>query len=129
MARPEGLKYLKSHEWCRVEGEYAWIGVSDYALEQLGEPVHLEVRKLDEDIMQEEIFGEIESTKAVSDLYAPLTGRIVERNEEIIDEPSSLGEDPFGKGWIVKIRIEKPAEVAELLDDAGYQKVIDEDDH
>lgn len=129
MARPEGLKYLESHEWCRIDGEFAYIGITDYAVEQLGEPVHLDVRKLDDDIMHGEIFGEIESTKAVSDLYAPLTGRIVERNEELISDPSKIGEDPFGNGWILKIQIEKAAEADALLDDAAYQKVIDADDH
>jgi glycine cleavage system H protein len=129
MARPKNLRYLKTHEWVRVEGEFAWIGITDYAVSHLNEVVFLDLPEVGTDIMMNEPFGEVESIKTVADLYAPVTGQIVERNDELVQELDVLTKDPFGKGWMLKVRMEKPAEVSSLLDDAGYQKVINAEKH
>jgi glycine cleavage system H protein len=129
MARPKNLRYLKTHEWVRVEGEFAWIGITDYAVSHLNEVVFLDLPEVGTDIMMNEPFGEVESIKTVADLYAPVTGQIVERNDELVQELDQLTKDPFGKGWMLKVRMEKPAEVSSLLDDAGYQKVINAEKH
>jgi glycine cleavage system H protein len=129
MARPKNLRYLKTHEWVRVEGEFAWIGITDYAVSHLNEVVFLDLPEVGTDIMMNEPFGEVESIKTVADLYAPVTGQIVERNDELMQELDILPKDPFGKGWMLKVRMEKPAEVNALLDDAGYQKVINAEKH
>jgi glycine cleavage system H protein len=125
MARPKGHGYLKTHEWARVDGEFAFIGISDYAVGQLSDLVFLDLPEVGRDIMQNEPFGEIESVKAVSDLYAPLTGEVVERNDRLIDDLDILKRDPWEDGWMLKIRMEKPTEVEALLDDSAYGKVIE----
>ena len=125
MARPEGYRYLKTHEWARVDGQFAWIGISEYAVSHLSDLVFLDLPDVGQDIMQNEPFGEIESVKAVSDLYAPITGEIVDRNERLIEELDILKRDPWDEGWLLKVRMEKPAEFENLLEDSSYQKVID----
>jgi glycine cleavage system H protein len=125
MPRPQNLRYMKTHEWCRVDGPFAYVGITDYAVSHLSDLVFLDLPELNTDIQQNEPFGEIESVKAVSDLYAPITGAVVERNERLMQELDLLAKDPFGAGWMLKIRMEKPSEVNNLLDDAAYQKVID----
>ena len=129
MAKPEGLRYLKSHEWARVDGEFAWIGISDHAVKQLSDLVFLDLPDTGSDIMQHEPFGEIESVKAVFDLYAPLTGEVVERNDALMEDLDLLKGDAYKDGWMLKIRMEKPSEAANLLDDGGYQKVLAEENH
>ncbi len=129
MARPKNLRFLKTHEWARVEGEFAYIGITDYAVSHLSDLVFLDLPEVRTDIQQNEPFGEIESVKAVSDLYAPMTGEVVERNERLMEELDLLTKDPYGTGWMLKIRIEKPSEINNLLDDAAYQKVIDSEQH
>ncbi|HYC77749.1 MAG TPA: glycine cleavage system protein GcvH [Planctomycetota bacterium] len=129
MPRPQNLRYLKSHEWCRVEGPFAYIGITDYAVSHLSDLVFLDLPEVNTDVQQNEPFGEIESVKAVSDLYAPVTGAVVERNEKLMQELDLLAKDPYGQGWMLKVRMEKPAEVNNLLDDAAYQKVVDADSH
>jgi glycine cleavage system H protein len=129
MARPKNLRYLKTHEWCRVDGEFAWIGITDYAVSHLNEIVFLDLPDVGTDVMANEPFGEVESIKTVADLYAPVTGQIVERNDELAQELDTLPKDPFGKGWMLKVRMEKPAEIEALLDDAAYQKVINSEKH
>lgn len=129
MARPQNLRYMKTHEWLRVEGPFAYVGITDYAVSHLSDLVFLDLPELNTDIQQNEPFGEIESVKAVSDLYAPITGAVVERNERLMQELDLLAKDPFGAGWMLKIRMEKPSEANNLLDDAAYQKVIDADNH
>ena len=128
MGRPEGLGFLKSHEWARVDGDIAWIGLSDYALDQLGDLVFLDLPEVGQDIMQNEPFGDIESVKTVSDLYAPLTGEVLERNERLSDMEhlASLKDDPYDKGWMLKVRMENPKEAENLLDAAGYEAAIAE---
>ena len=125
MARPDGYRYLKTHEWARVEGEFTYIGLSDFAISHLSDLVFLDLPDVGQDIMQNEPVGEIESVKAVSDLYAPMTGEVVERNDRLIDELEILKKDPWNEGWMLKVRMEKPSEFENLLDDASYQRVVD----
>ena len=125
MARPDGYRYLKTHEWARVEGEFTYIGLSDYAIRHLSDLVFLDLPDVGQDIMQNEPVGEIESVKAVSDLYAPMTGEVVERNDRLIEELEILKKDPWNEGWMLKVRMEKPSEFDNLLDDDAYQRVVD----
>lgn len=129
MPRPQNLRYMKSHEWVRIEGPFAYVGITDYAVSHLSDLVFLDLPEINTDVQQHEPFGEIESVKAVSDLYAPITGAVVERNERLLGELDLLGKDPFGQGWMLKVRMEKPTEVNNLLDDAAYQKIIDAESH
>jgi glycine cleavage system H protein len=129
MPRPKNLRYLKTHEWARAEGEFAWIGITDYAVSHLNDIVFLDLPDVGTDVMANEPFGEVESIKTVADLNAPVTGQIVERNDELMQELDQLTKDPFGKGWMLKIRMEKPAEFDALLDDDAYQKVINSEKH
>lgn len=129
MARPKNLRYMKSHEWARVDGEFAWIGITDYAVSHLNEVVFLDLPEVGTDVMANEPFGEVESIKTVADLYSPVTGQIVERNDELVEELDTLAKDPFGKGWMLKVRMEKPAEIDALLDDAAYQRVLNAEKH
>lgn len=126
MARPEGYRYLKSHEWARLDGEFAWIGISDHAVKHLSDLVFLDLPDVGQDIMQNEPFGEIESVKAVSDLYAPLTGEVVDRNEELIENLEILKKDPWDSGWMLKIRMEKPAEFDNLFEATDYKRSLSE---
>jgi glycine cleavage system H protein len=129
MPRPENLRYLKTHEWLRTEGPFAYIGISDYAVSHLSDLVFLDLPEVNTDIQQHEPFGEIESVKAVSDLYAPITGAVVERNEALLQSLDLLAKDPFGAGWMLKVRMEKPSEVDNLLDGAAYAKVIEAEEN
>ncbi len=129
MTRPNSLKYMKTHEWARLDGDFAWIGITDYAVQHLSDLVFLDLPEVGSDIMQNEPFGEIESVKAVSDLYAPLTGEVVERNDRLMEELDILKRDPFGEGWMLKIRMEKKSEANQLMDEAGYKKTLDSDNH
>ena len=122
--RPDDRKYRSSHEWVRVEGDHCWVGITDYAVGHLSDLVFLDLPDLGTDVMANEPFGEIESVKAVSDLYCPVTGEIVEHNEELLGDLTVLNKDPWDKGWMVKIRMEKPSELNDLLDAAGYEEVI-----
>ncbi len=124
MSRPDGYRFLKSHEWARVDGEFAWIGISDYAVKHLSDLVFLDLPDEGQDIMQNEPFGEVESVKAVSDLYAPLTGEVVERNEHLIENLDSLKKDPWKEGWMLKIRMEKPSEFENLIAADAYAKHV-----
>ncbi len=125
MARPEGYRYLKTHEWARIEGEFAYVGLSDFAIGHLSDLVFLDLPDVGHDIMQHEPFGEIESVKAVSDLYAPMTGEVVERNDRLIDNLDILKKDPWKDGWMLKVRMEKPVEFDNLFEPEAYQKVVD----
>jgi glycine cleavage system H protein len=125
MARPDGYRYMKSHEWARVEGEFAWIGITDFAVSHLSDLVFLDLPEVGQDIMANEPFGEIESVKAVSDLYAPVTGEVVERNDRLMEELDILKKDSYREGWMLKVRMEKPSEFDRLMDSTSYQKVID----
>jgi glycine cleavage system H protein len=127
MARPDSIKYMKTHEWVRVDGDFAWVGITDYAVQHLSDLVFLDLPEVGTDIMQKEPFGEIESVKAVSDLYAPVTGEVIERNDRLMEDLDILKKDPFGEGWMLKVRMEKKSEVAGLLDLAAYEKSLEPD--
>lgn len=121
---PNELKYTADHEWVRINGNEAVIGITDFAESELGEIVYVDVDTQGEKIERNEVFGSIEAVKTVSDLMMPMTGEVLEVNEELEDAPELVNEDPYGKGWIIKIAIENPAEADELLDAAGYQEKI-----
>lgn len=121
---PNELKYTADHEWVRINGNEAVIGITDFAQSELGEIVYVDVDTEGERIDRNEVFGSIEAVKTVSDLMMPMTGEVLEVNAELEDAPELVNEDPYGKGWIIKIAIENPAEADELLDAAGYQEKI-----
>ena len=122
--RPEGYRYLKSHEWIRVDGDVAYVGITDYAVGHLSDLVFLDLPDIGTDLMANEPFGEIESVKAVSDLYCPMTGEVLEQNEELLGDLAILNKDPFDKGWMIKLRLQKPVEIEDLLDGPAYEAVI-----
>ena len=118
------LKYTKDHEWVKVEGNQAIIGITDYAQGELGDIVYVEIEALGEDLKKEEIFGSVEAVKTVSDLFLPVSGKITEMNEELEDNPELINEDPYKKGWIIKMEIQNPAELEELLDSDSYKDLV-----
>ena len=118
------LKYTKDHEWVKVEGNQAIIGITDYAQGELGDIVYVEIEALGEDLKKEEIFGSVEAVKTVSDLFLPVSGKIIEMNEELEDNPELINEDPYEKGWIIKMEIQNPAELEELLDSDSYKDLV-----
>jgi len=121
--KPE-LKYTKDHEWIKVEGNVATIGITDYAQGELGDIVYVEIEALDEELQKEEIFGSVEAVKTVSDLFLPVSGKITHINESLDDNPELINEDPYNKGWIIKMEIQTPSELDELLDADSYQDLI-----
>lgn len=121
---PANLKYTSDHEWIRVEGNEAYVGITDFAQSELGEIVFVEVETVGETIEANAVFGSVEAVKTVSDLNLPVTGEILEFNEELEDHPELVNEDPYGKGWMVKISVNNPEELEGLLDAAGYQAII-----
>lgn len=116
--RPDDLKFQKSHEWCKIDGDVATIGISDYAVSHLSDLVFLDLPAVDSTVTAGETFGEIESVKAVSSLYSPITGEVIESNEELGDNLEWLSEEPFGKAWMIKVKL--TAEGADLMDGAAY---------
>ncbi|MEH0158303.1 glycine cleavage system protein GcvH [Limibacter armeniacum] len=122
---PEALKYTKDHEWIRVEGEYAYIGITDFAQKELGDIVYVDITSEEEDEVETgEVFGSVEAVKAVSDLFMPITGEIAELNEELEDAPELVNSDPYGKGWMIKVKVTDPSQLDELLDSAAYQELV-----
>ena len=121
---PSTLKYTKDHEWVRVEGEEAYVGVTDFAQGELGDIVYVEIETVGDEVAQGEVFGTIEAVKTVSDLFMPVSGTVLEFNEEIESAPELVNEDPYEKGWMVKIAIKDTAQLDELLDAEAYQEVI-----
>ena len=124
MNTPDTLHYTKDHEWISIEDGIATVGVTDFAQSELGDIVYVEVETLDEQIEISEVFGTVEAVKTVSDLFMPLSGTIIEFNESLEDEPEMVNEDPYGKGWMIKIKLDNPGEASELLDAAAYKKLI-----
>ena len=118
------LKYTKDHEWVKVEGNQAIIGITDYAQGELGDIVYVEVEALGENLQKEEIFGSVEAVKTVSDLFLPVSGKITELNGDLEDNPELINEDPYGKGWIIKMEIEDSSELEELLNSDSYKELI-----
>lgn len=118
---PEKLKYTKDHEWLKIEGGEAYCGVTDYAQNELGDIVFIECETVGETLKQEETFGTIEAVKTVSDMFMPVSGEIMEFNKELEATPELVNKDPYGEGWIVKIKMTNPAEAGELLDATAYK--------
>ncbi|HBR53253.1 MAG TPA: glycine cleavage system protein GcvH [Flavobacteriaceae bacterium] len=124
MSVPSNLKYTKDHEWVRIEGDVATVGITEFAQGELGDIVYVEVETVDETLDREEVFGTVEAVKTVSDLFSPLSGEIIEFNEALESEPEMVNSDPYGDGWMVKIKISNPSEIEDLLDDAAYKEII-----
>lgn len=123
--RPKDLKYTETHEWVRIEGDTATIGLTDYAVSQLSDLVHIELPEVGEHVEQDVPFGEIESVKTVSDLVSPLSGEVLFVNEEVISDVTILSRDPYEEGWLIKIRIEDMSEVRSLLSFAEYEEFVE----
>lgn len=121
---PSNLRYTKEHEWIRVEGDVAYVGITDYAQSELGEIVFVDINTEGETLAQDEVFGSVEAVKTVSDLNMPVTGEVLEINESINDQPELVNNDPYGEGWMIKISVSNPEELETLLDAAGYQSHI-----
>lgn len=125
---PEGLKYSKEHEWVKIDGDIAVIGVTDHAQSELGDIVYVEVDTLEEEVAKDEVFGSIEAVKTTSDLFMPISGTVIEFNNNISedgeDQPDLVNNDPYGEGWIVKVKISNPSELDELLDAEAYKSLI-----
>lgn len=122
---PEEYKYHKEHTWAKIEGDIAVIGITDYAQDKLGEVLFVDLPEEGSSIKQNEIFGSVESGKVASDLYAPLSGEVIEVNEELADSPELINESPYEKGWMIKIKIEDPAEIENLLDYNDYESILE----
>lgn len=121
---PSNLRYTREHEWIRVEGNEAYVGITDYAQSELGEIVFVDVDCIGETIQQGEVFGSVEAVKTVSDLNMPATGEVLEFNETLNDQPELVNNDPYGEGWMIKISVNDPAELDNLLDAEGYQAIL-----
>ena len=121
---PANLRYTSEHEWIRVEGNEAFVGITDYAQSELGEIVFVDVNTVDETVAQGEVFGSVEAVKTVSDLNMPVSGTVIEFNEALNDQPELVNNDPYGEGWMIKVTVDNPAELDTLLDAAGYEKLI-----
>lgn len=121
---PQELKYTKDHEWVRIEGDVAVIGITDFAQGELGDIVYVEVETVDETLDREEIFGTVEAVKTVSDLFLPLSGEIIEFNETLEDEPEKVNTDPYGEGWMVKVKFNDASQIEDLLSAEEYSEVI-----
>ncbi len=123
---PSDLKYHPEHDWARIDGDTATLGITWYAQEQLGEVVFFDPPAVGTQVSKDAPYAEVESVKAVSDLIAPLSGRVVEVNQKVVDAPETVNEAPYGEGWLTRIELTDPGEVDELLDAAGYRKLIAE---
>lgn len=121
---PSELKYTKDHEWVKIEGDIATIGITDFAQGELGDIVYVEVETLDEELNSEDIFGTVEAVKTVSDLFAPISGTVVEFNEGLEEEPEKVNSDPYGEGWMIKMSIADTSELDSLMTDAEYKELI-----
>lgn len=124
MQYPDDLRYTKEHEWVRLEGDTGVIGITDYAQDQLGDIVYLDLPAAGATVAQYDKMGEIESVKAVSDLYSPVTGEVVEANKDAADAPELVNNEPYGRGWLVKVRLANPGEVDGLLSAEAYQELV-----
>lgn len=122
---PDDLQYTADHEWVRADGDRVRIGITDYAQDALGDVVFVQVPTVGTPVKAGESFSEVESTKSVSDIYAPITGEVVEVNDELVDHPERLNEDPYGDGWICTIVVQQPDELDDLLDATAYRALID----
>lgn len=124
MKIPEDLKYTKDHEWVKIENDIATIGITDFAQSELGDIVFIEVDGLDEDLNPGEVFGTIEAVKTVSDLFMPITGNVFEMNEALEDSPETVNQDPYGAGWLIKVKLADNADASELISAEEYKELI-----
>ncbi len=124
MKIPDNLKYTHDHEWVLVDGDTATVGITDFAQSELGDIVYVDVDTLDETLAKEEVFGTVEAVKTVSDLLLPLSGEVIAFNEGLEEAPESINTDPYGEGWIVKMKISDPSEFDQLLDAKAYQELV-----
>lgn len=124
MNYPENLRYTKDHEWIRIEGDEAIIGITDFAQHELGDIVYVEVETVGQRLEAGKVFGTVEAVKTVSDLYLPVNGTILEVNPKLNSAPELVNTDPYGDGWMVRVRVDNPAEVDGLMDSAAYQKLV-----
>jgi len=124
---PDDLKYTREHEWARVKGNRVTVGITDFAQDQLGDVVFVELPSVGDEVKRGEAFGVVESTKAVSDLFAPVSGKVVEVNDPLVDAPETLNQEPYEDGWLIAIEASDPKELGELLDAAGYRKFVEEE--
>lgn len=121
---PDNLKYTKDHEWVRVEGKEAYIGITDFAQKELGDIVYVDVNTVGETVSKEAVFGTVEAVKTVSDLFMPLTGKVLEVNAKIDSNPELVNNDPYGDGWMIKCTVDNASEVNDLLDAAAYKALV-----
>src|SRR5512141_1760702 len=125
---PDDLKYTKEHEWCRLSGNRAVIGITDHAQDQLGDIVYVELPDVGDTVKKGESFGVVESTKAVSELFAPISGKVVEVNDPLSDAPETINEDPYEEGWMIQVEVSDPAELEQLMDAKAYKAFVEEQD-
>ncbi len=121
---PSELKYTKDHEWVKIKGDIATIGVTDFAQSELGDIVYIDVETLDETVDRDEVFGSVEAVKTVSDLFMPLTGEVIEFNDDLESNPEKVNTDPYGEGWMIKIKISDTFEINNLLDADAYKEIV-----
>ena len=124
MSVPSNLKYTKDHEWVSIEGDIATVGITHFAQKELGDIVYVEVETLDQTLDKDEVFGTVEAVITVSDLFLPLSGEIIAFNDDLESAPETVNSDPYGAGWMIKVKIANPAEIEELLSDASYKELI-----
>ena len=129
MPVPANLKYTETHEWIRLDGDVATIGITDHAQSELGDVVYVELPEPGRMLAKDEVFGTVESVKAVSDLYSPITGEVVDTNRALSDATETVNNDPFGEAWMIKVRVSSPAEISGLLEPADYEKIVGEASH
>jgi glycine cleavage system H protein len=121
---PDNLRYTKDHEWIKLEGNTATIGITEFAQRELGDIVYVEIETVGKDLAAESVFGTVEAVKTVSDLFLPVSGKILETNPALAGAPELVNNDPYGEGWMVKMTVENPAEVEKLMDAAAYQNLV-----
>ena len=121
---PENIKYTSEHEWIRVDGDVAYVGITDYAQDQLGDIVFVDIQAVGETLEAGEVFGTIEVVKTISDIFMPVGGEVLEQNEALEDQPELVNKDPYGEGWLIKIKPDEAADYDALLDAEGYKKLI-----
>jgi glycine cleavage system H protein len=124
MEAPPGLRYSKEHEWVAAEESVATVGITDHAQQQLGEIVYIELPSIGEKVSKDDPFGVVESVKAVSDIYAPVSGTVLEVNEDLAESPEVVNEDPYGDGWLIKVKVSDPADFDDLMDSGEYEQMV-----
>lgn len=121
---PEELKYTKDHEWIRIEGTMATVGITEFAQSELGDIVYVDINQLNKELAAEEVFGTVEAVKTVSDLFLPVAGKVVEVNPALESQPELVNQDPYGQGWMIKLQLKDPSETTSLMDAAAYQSLV-----